>query len=134
MWELKCVNKLTHEHVLQLALYAWLHHHEKGKTPSKLYLFNIRSGELLELHADIRVLNTIVTRLVMEKMCKSNIISDDVFVNTTLESVVKPSVRKHVSDVDVASEASSSYVVSNTEPRVVQRRIDTIFVKQGAKM
>lgn len=51
LWELKCTSSLTVEHKLQLLLYAYMRH-AAGKTDDKRILFNILSGEMLELEFD----------------------------------------------------------------------------------
>ena len=51
LWELKCVSSLKSEHIVQLALYAWLwqntEYNVKGRR--RFLLHNIRTGEVLEV-------------------------------------------------------------------------------------
>jgi hypothetical protein len=51
LWELKCVNSIQSEHILQLALYAWLWENteraEHGKRAFRI--LNIRTGEIQEI-------------------------------------------------------------------------------------
>ena len=65
LWELKCCSKLTTEHMLQLAIYAWIwelknkdREHEK-----KFKLYNVKTGELLNMKVDISILNEIMKTL-----------------------------------------------------------------------
>ena len=51
LWEFKCVKQLVPEHIVQLALYAWLYmkteYGEKGRR--QFLLHNICTGEVLQL-------------------------------------------------------------------------------------
>jgi len=49
LWELKCVESLKDEHVVQLALYAWLWQRTQVKGSRKFLLHNIRTGEVQQL-------------------------------------------------------------------------------------
>jgi len=69
VWELKCVSKLTVDHMLQLVIYAWLWRMRTRpsgvlETDQKDFkLFNIKTGELLRLDASMEELNTIMVAL-----------------------------------------------------------------------
>jgi len=76
-WELKCVNKITLEHMLQLVIYAWLYklRSDKDGYPladddenEKIFkLFNIKTGEIKRLNATIDELTYIVVELLKVK-------------------------------------------------------------------
>jgi thymidine kinase len=51
LWELKCVDELSVDHIIQLALYAWIWQKTEfeKRGSRKFRLLNIRTGEVLEL-------------------------------------------------------------------------------------
>jgi len=72
VWEFKCTNELTHDHMLQLVIYAWLWNmktkEENLDENEKIFrLFNIKSGELLRLDASIGDLNNIMSALLSSR-------------------------------------------------------------------
>lgn len=81
LWELKCVEALKEEHVIQLALYAWLW--QKTEYPTKghrhFYLHNIRTGELQEL-TGIQNLPYIIDMVLENHLMSANKKEDDVFI------------------------------------------------------
>jgi hypothetical protein len=70
IWEWKCTSKLTTEHKIQLVIYYWLWK-MVYKTPKKCYLFNIKTGELLELKAEIEEMTEIVVEIIRGKYTQS---------------------------------------------------------------
>ena len=76
IWELKCVNSLTNDHMLQLVIYAWLwrmtHENlEHLENVMDFKLFNIKTGEILRLNAGDEVLNKIMILLLKGKYSKA---------------------------------------------------------------
>lgn len=51
LWELKCVNEITDEHILQTAIYALMHQLASGEVFA-YYLYNVVTGELKQIHAE----------------------------------------------------------------------------------
>lgn len=49
IWEFKCTESLNVDHMLQLMIYSWLWKHCGRRKGLRYLLFNIRSGEILEL-------------------------------------------------------------------------------------
>jgi hypothetical protein len=90
-WELKCVNKLTLEHMLQLVIYAWLYKLRSDKDGYSLAeedehekifkLFNIKTGEIKRLNATIDELTYIVVELLKVKYKTCSPKTDDEFLN-----------------------------------------------------
>jgi hypothetical protein len=84
-WELKCTKTLTTDHMLQVAIYAWLvrmrcvNQDEDSKKEFKL--FNIRTGELLRLEASMDELNHIMLTLLKAKFKDQIIKTDEEFIN-----------------------------------------------------
>jgi len=83
IWEWKCTSKISVEHKIQLVIYAWLWHMVyssstsssslEGSSPSKIFrLFNLKTGELFELSANVEQLTTIVVAVIKSKYHTKN--------------------------------------------------------------
>jgi len=80
VWELKCVTKISLDHLMQVVIYAWLW---RTLFPGKIKpfkLLNIRTGECLELDATMEELTKIVVALLRGKYMESEPIENDEFV------------------------------------------------------
>jgi hypothetical protein len=66
IWELKCTSNITIEHKMQTVLYAWLYQMVFNKKKT-VRLFNIKTGELWKIDAEIEDLTTIVVALLRGK-------------------------------------------------------------------
>jgi hypothetical protein len=82
LWEFKCVNTLTVDHLLQLTIYAWLWERtmklQYGKRKYKI--LNIRTGEIQELNYQDHLVNSIIELIFINKYdmkCKDD---DDEFI------------------------------------------------------
>jgi hypothetical protein len=115
VWELKCVDSLNIEHMLQLVLYAWIWNKcvemvENNKTRSqkldkyfennatnenqiydrKLFkLMNIRTGEIRELDVSNVLVNEIVTVLFNSKLRVRETLTDDQFIEASTARIQK---------------------------------------------
>jgi hypothetical protein len=92
IWEFKCTNDLTHDHMLQLVIYAWLWNmkqvEENLDTNEKTFrLFNIKSGELLRLDASMGDLNNIMSSLLCSRYTEPVEKSETQFVDDCLSSI-----------------------------------------------
>jgi len=69
IWELKCTSHLTMDHKLQLILYVWLWNMKQPdvETHKKGVLYNIKTGEHLELVYTMNDLSQIVLALINDK-------------------------------------------------------------------
>ncbi len=76
VYEFKCTNDLTSCHIIQLALYAYLH----NNTDYKYILFNIFTNEIKELCISKENLQKIVKILIEHKMAGELIKTDDQFL------------------------------------------------------
>lgn len=95
IWEVKCVQSLTLEHELQLAIYAWMWKYgeipggtasyEKLYGPRKFRLVNIRTGEIRELDTDVVDLNKIMIILFDNKYAPHTTLTDDQFIDMVKE-------------------------------------------------
>lgn len=67
VWELKCCSTITHEHMLQVVIYAWLMRTLEPNFEKPFKIFNIRTGEIRLLECDKTVLDDIVISLLRGK-------------------------------------------------------------------
>jgi hypothetical protein len=81
LWELKCVHLIKSEHIIQLALYAWLWQRTEYNVNGarKFLLHNIRTGEVQELRG-IENLNYIADMILSSHFRMANKISDEEFL------------------------------------------------------
>ena len=91
VWELKCVEALEDDHILQLACYAWLVMQDGGRVLfgkkgssglkiSAFKLLNMRTGELLQLTSSEEELQACMSVLVERLLAGEPEISDDDFI------------------------------------------------------
>lgn len=63
VWELKCCSKITTDHMLQLAIYAWLWDKKYPTREKNFKLFNVKTGELLMMNYTNEDLNDMMKTL-----------------------------------------------------------------------
>ena len=85
IWELKCTSELSFDHKLQLIIYTWLYYmkypeEKRQKKTRKSFLFNIKTGELLELNASIDQLSYVVIQLLQGKFHRDKYKDDPTFI------------------------------------------------------
>jgi hypothetical protein len=89
IWEMKCTNQITIEHMLQVVIYAWIWKMmyentslaiQKKKSAKQFKLFNIRTGELWELKATKEELTQIVVELLRGKNISPTRKTDEEFL------------------------------------------------------
>lgn len=90
IWEMKCTSNLTIDHKLQLILYMWtwnmLFHPSRWETHKKKgCLFNIKSGELLELQSSMEDMNYIVSEILKDKYKVIEPKTDEEFIEMVRE-------------------------------------------------
>ena len=79
IWELKCTSKISIDHLLQVVIYAWLW--RMTNDDNKYFkIFNIKTGELLELRSTMDELHTIMIALLKGKYLVQPKKSDEDFV------------------------------------------------------
>ena len=82
VWETKCTEVLTGEHILQIALYAALHNQ-----PNYQYrLFNVMTGQIIEISMAENQ-SKLMSHLLLSKNSKSETISDEEFLKSCLQQV-----------------------------------------------
>ena len=105
VWELKCTSKISMDHLLQVAIYAWLWQMRQSdgvaqqltptelgegectNIPKKFRIFNIRTNELLSLNATLEDLNTIMLALLKGKFQKQEVKTDEEFIAECKEAI-----------------------------------------------
>jgi hypothetical protein len=80
--EFKCVDEIVEEHKWQLIIYAWLLYHDSRFLKNSwqklaFYLFNIRTGELLQLNNNYEQINKVVEILVEHKLSQTTNTEND---------------------------------------------------------
>jgi hypothetical protein len=99
LWEIKCVDSLKPEHIIQLALYAWLWYQtEEEDLGRRAYkLINIRTGEIQQIRG-IRNLGFVLDFVLDNHFREKVTVTDEAFVErakaAALSEVVKPVVPK----------------------------------------
>ena len=85
VWEIKCTQQLTFDHRLQVLIYAWLWRLVPGNdSEKKIKIFNIKSGEILELRATTEELTRVIVELLRGKYTKPVPLSDTEFMHQLL--------------------------------------------------
>ena len=80
LWELKCTSVISTEHMIQTVIYAWLAKTIDPTFSKKVKIFNIRTGEVLELVAEKAALDKIVLALLKGKYGEQITLTDDEFL------------------------------------------------------
>ena len=80
LWELKCTSEISAEHMIQTVIYAWLAITIDPGFSKKVKIFNIRTGEVLELIAEKAALDKIVLALLKGKYGDQVTLTDDEFL------------------------------------------------------
>jgi hypothetical protein len=80
LWELKCTSEISAEHMIQTVIYAWIMRTIDPGFSKKVKIFNIRTGEVLELVAEKNMLDKIVLALLKGKYGDQQILTDAEFL------------------------------------------------------
>jgi hypothetical protein len=80
LWELKCTSEISTEHMIQTVIYAWLMRTIDPTFSKKVKIFNIRTGEVLELVAKKEMLDKIVIALLKGKYGEQTVFTDEEFL------------------------------------------------------
>ena len=82
IYEFKFVSALTEEHYLQLAIYGFLYHTQHPACPQKkMYLYNIRSDELIQIEVAMDVMKNIVQDIILKIQIAKKDLDDEEFVD-----------------------------------------------------
>lgn len=91
LWEFKCVNSITNDHLIQAALYKYLCIHSASNNElrekavnMKCFVFNILSGQVIEIISNPEQLESIYNIIHDYKSRTKNSISDEEFIRQML--------------------------------------------------
>jgi hypothetical protein len=83
VWEFKYTNKLTIDHIIQLAMYMYLlYEMDQAFKDFKFVLFNIKTGECLQITSTENDLDIIVQDILNYKNIGAQKVSDEQFLNS----------------------------------------------------
>ena len=90
IWELKCVDSLQIEHLLQLCLYSWMWNQIMTEYygSRKFFIINVRTGEVLELDSTSYLINDMIGLLFQNKYKNRHALSDEAFIEQCRKPVV----------------------------------------------
>ena len=80
LWELKCTSDITTEHLIQTVVYAWIMRTIDNSFSKKIKIFNIRTGQVLELIAEKHILDKIMISILKGKYGSQEVLSIDDFI------------------------------------------------------
>ena len=80
LWELKCTSEISAEHMIQTVIYAWIMRTIDPQFSKKVKIFNIRTGQVLELITEKHILDTIVVALLKGKYGEQTQFTDEEFI------------------------------------------------------
>lgn len=83
VWEIKCISKISMDHLLQLVIYAWLWFVTKPDDPKVFKILNIKTGEILRLAGSREDLDYIVIAILQGKYLEHEPINDVEFIRMT---------------------------------------------------
>jgi len=84
LWELKCISKISIDHLLQVVIYAWLW--KMSHDEEKIFkILNIKTGDLMVLNATMEDLNYIMIALLKGKYMKPIVKNDEEFLQAILQ-------------------------------------------------
>jgi len=80
LWEFKCTSDINTEHMIQTVIYAWIMRTIDPMFSKKVKIFNIRTGQVLELVAEKTILDKIVLSLLQGKYGEQKVLTDEEFL------------------------------------------------------
>jgi len=80
VWELKCTNELSIDHLIQVIIYSWLWSLSHPDEPKIFKIFNIKTGEIKVLNNDFDKINTVVTEIIKGKYFQFISSDNDTFI------------------------------------------------------
>jgi hypothetical protein len=84
LWEIKCTSEITPEHMIQVVIYAWIWRTLNPSSQHQIKIFNIKTGQILRLDADLDTLTEIVVKLLKGKYEIREPITDEVFLQQNI--------------------------------------------------
>lgn len=96
LWELKCTSEISTEHMIQTVVYAWIMRTIEPAFSKKVKIFNVRTGEVLELVSEKATLDKIVVSLLKGKYEEPKVLSDEEFLKECHECLGKCSQKDEI--------------------------------------
>lgn len=100
VWEIKCVSQLTVDHMVQLCVYAWIWR-SLDKPEKQFKLYNVKTHTMMRLDASLEQLDDIMFHLIYGKDMQSNKLSDEEFLQSTLEVLAECKPCESVPEAEV---------------------------------
>jgi thymidine kinase len=83
LWEIKCTSSIDNEHIIQLAIYAWMSL-TKDKTQFEYKLLNVCTNEVVCLIFDYDIVTNMIDYLIKSKYDKKIMLTDSQFIEHCL--------------------------------------------------
>jgi thymidine kinase len=83
LWEVKCTSQTENEHIIQLAIYAWMAY-KKDKVKRKYKILNVCKNEIVELLFDNENITLMIEYLLKSKYEKKKALTDTEFITSCL--------------------------------------------------
>ena len=89
VWELKCVEMLTTQHLLQLIVYAyiWKKGYEELNGIKQFKILNMRTGEVYQLDTNSYLIEEVIKILLDNKYSKKAELTDEEFIGNCLKAI-----------------------------------------------
>jgi len=84
LWEIKCTSEISPEHLIQVVIYAWIWRTLNPGSQHQIKIFNIKTGQILRLDADLDTLTGIVVKILKGKYEDREPITDEVFLQQNI--------------------------------------------------
>jgi hypothetical protein len=87
IYEFKCIDKLTNEHILQLAIYMYLYESElEQNTRTKRYfLYSLLTGETIEISATYESVKEMIQELIISKNKLDDVQNEETFIENNTQ-------------------------------------------------
>lgn len=77
LYEFKCTSEITIEHIIQTITYAFMINETNSKPPSQIFVFNVKTNELIEITSTIEEIKSIVYKLLNFKYINETFVKND---------------------------------------------------------
>lgn len=98
VWEFKCVDSITIEHLLQLIIYAWMWYKDRRGYETygsrEFKIMNIRTGEVRKLRIQMNLIEDIMSLIFQNKYGRNEELSDEKFIKKCIGVYNKLDQRK----------------------------------------
>jgi hypothetical protein len=86
LWEIKCTSSTDNEHIIQLAIYAWMLTTKEKHTGYNFKLLNVCRNEVVTLLSDHAQITNMIDYLLISKYQKKKVLSDTEFIEDCLSA------------------------------------------------